>query len=58
VYTYAWDGEVKGGPTSGSVTFEVSSADSGAVIVGTASVTSAGETVRVVLLVRPTDDDD
>jgi len=58
VYTYAWDGEVKGGPTSGSVTFEVSSADGGAVIVGTASVTSAGETVRVVLLVRPTGDDD
>jgi hypothetical protein len=52
MYTYAWDGEVRGGPMSGPLTFEVSCKDRGAVIVGTASVTSAGETVEVSLLIR------
>ncbi|MBL7065231.1 MAG: transglycosylase SLT domain-containing protein [Anaerolineae bacterium] len=54
-YTYAWDGEVKGEPTSGPMIFDVSSTIHGVVIVGTASVTSAGETVSVGLLIRPDD---
>jgi len=51
MYTYAWEGEVRGGPMPGSMTFEVSSADRGTSIVGTVSVTSAGETVKKGLLI-------
>jgi hypothetical protein len=53
VYTYAWEGEVKGGPMSGSMTFELSSAGYGTAIVGNVSVTSAGETVTVGLFIKP-----
>lgn len=48
LYTYAWEREVKGGPTPGSMTFDVSSTGLGA-IVGEASVTSAGQTAEVGL---------
>jgi hypothetical protein len=57
LYTYAWEGENKGGPTPGPVTFEISHSDPNAVIVGTVSVTSAGETVTEGLFIRPADDD-
>ncbi len=56
MYTYAWQGEVKGGPMSGSMTFDLYAADHEAYIMGTASVTSAGETVEVGLLLKPTGD--
>ena len=56
VYTYAWEGEVKGGPMSGSMTFELSSAGYGTAIVGDVSVTSAGETVTVELFIKPPPD--
>jgi hypothetical protein len=50
-YVYAWDGQTKGGPTSGSLTFELRSATRGA-MVGTASVTSAGQMAKTGLYVR------
>jgi hypothetical protein len=53
MYTYAWEGEVKGGPMSDSMTFEIYMADRDAVIMGTASVTSTGETVEVGLFLKP-----
>jgi hypothetical protein len=49
-YTYAWDGQVKGGPTSGPLTFELRS--SHGAMVGTASVSSAGQTAKVGLFIR------
>lgn len=52
VYTYGWEGEIKGGPMSGPMTFEVSAKDCASTIVGTVSVTSAGETVKVGLHIR------
>jgi len=52
-YTYAWERQVQGGPISGPMTFEVKSASRGTAIVGEASVTSAGQTVKVKLYVRP-----
>jgi hypothetical protein len=51
-YSYAWEGRPQGGPTTGSMTFEVRSASAGSAIVGYASVTSAGQTVRVPVYVR------
>jgi hypothetical protein len=51
-YTYAWEGQVKGGPTSSSMTFDVKSANPAAAIVGTASVTSAGQTARAGVYVK------
>lgn len=56
VYTYAWDGVVRGGPMTGSMTFEVESADRVA-IVGTGSVTSAGQTVSKDLYMAAPDCD-
>jgi hypothetical protein len=53
LYTYAWEGQPKAGPTSGSTTFEVKSASRGSAIVGTSSVTSAGQTVRMGLYIQP-----
>ncbi len=53
LYTYAWNGEIKGGPMTGSMTFQVSHTDSSAIIMGTATVTSAGETAEVGLFIRP-----
>lgn len=58
VYTYGWEGEIKGGPMSGSTTFEVSVKDSASAIVGTVSVTSAGETVKAGLHIKWVDGDD
>ncbi len=58
VYTYGWEGEIKGGPMSGPMTFEVSAKDCASAIVGTVSVTSAGETVKVGLHIKWTDGDD
>lgn len=58
VYTYGWEGEIKGGPMSGSTTFEVSVKDCASAIVGTVSVTSAGETVKVGLHIRWADGGD
>lgn len=52
VYTYAWEREVKGGPTSGPMIFELRS--KGGAMVGEASVTSAGQTARIKLYIpRP-----
>jgi hypothetical protein len=55
VYTYAWEGEVKGGPISTSMTFDVPSSGFGSAIVGTASVTSAGATVSADVFVPAPD---
>jgi serine/threonine-protein kinase len=55
VYTYAWDGVVKGGPMRGSMTFDVVSAGDGGAIVGTATVTSGGSTISVDLYVPAPD---
>jgi hypothetical protein len=58
LYTYSWEGEVKAGPIPGPVTFDVHQTDLFAVIMGTASVTSAGETVEAGLFLRlPTGQD-
>ncbi len=54
-YTYAWNGEVKGGPMSGSMTFKVYQVELESIF-GTASISSAGETVEVGLLIQPTGD--
>jgi hypothetical protein len=54
MYTYTWEGEIKGGPMPGSMTFEIYTTDHEAVIMGTAAVTSAGETVEVGLFLKPT----
>ena len=51
-YTYAWEGQVKGGPMPGSLTFEIQSAGWTTAIVGEVSVTSAGQTDKVKLFVR------
>jgi hypothetical protein len=50
-YTYVWEGQVKGGPTPGSLTFEVQSAGWKTAVVGEVSVTSAGQTAEVELFV-------
>ncbi len=57
MYTYAWQGEVKGGPMPGPLTFQVNHVDRTAPIVGTVSATSAGETVEVGLFIRTPSDD-
>lgn len=54
-YTYAWNGESKGGPMSGSLTFKIYQTELESIF-GTASVTSAGETIEVGLLIKPTGD--
>jgi len=48
-YTYAWERVAQGGPTTGSMTFEIRSAGYDKAIVGEASVISAGETAVVGL---------
>ncbi len=53
MYTYAWEGEVKGGPMSGPMTFKVYRTDRNAILMGTASVTSVGETAEVGLFLKP-----
>ncbi len=50
-YTYYWEGQVKGGPTPGSMTFDLKS--TGGAMVGTVSVTSAGQTAKFGLYVHP-----
>ncbi len=50
-YTYGWEDKVQGGPTSSSMTFQVSSAGWNTAIVGEATVTSAGQTAEVELFV-------
>ena len=57
LYTYAWNGETKSGPMTGSTTFEIDHTDHSAVIIGTVSVTSANETVEVGLFINPPGDD-
>jgi hypothetical protein len=52
LYTYTWEGQVKGGPTPNSMVFEVKSATGGIAIVGEAAVSSAGQTAEVELYVR------
>ncbi|HET90225.1 MAG TPA: hypothetical protein ENN99_05735 [Chloroflexi bacterium] len=52
LYTYAWEGEIKGGPMPGSLTFEIHSSDREGKIIGTVSVTSAGETVKTGLFIN------
>jgi hypothetical protein len=52
-YTYAWERETRGGPTPNSMTFEIKSAGFGNAIVGQASVSSGGESVKVGLYVPP-----
>jgi hypothetical protein len=53
VYTYTWESEVRGGPTAGPITFEIHRAERFANVIGTASVTSAGETIEVGLFIKP-----
>lgn len=48
-YTYFWNGELKGGPSSNSVTFEVRG--TGGTINGTGQVSSGGQTVEKILFV-------
>jgi hypothetical protein len=55
MYTYAWEREVKGGPTSGPMTFELRT--TGGPMVGEASVTSAGQTAKVGLFIHRPDCD-
>jgi hypothetical protein len=50
-YTYYWENQIKGGPTSNAMTFQVSSAGWNTAIVGGASVSSAGQTTEVELYV-------
>lgn len=45
-YTYGWEGQVRGGPTPQSMTFEVHSAGWHTAIVGQAFASSAGQTVK------------
>jgi hypothetical protein len=49
LYTYYWNEELKGGPMSGPITFEVTTPDRFGTIMGTAWVTSTGETAQVRL---------
>jgi hypothetical protein len=51
-YSYAWEGQIQGGPTAGSMTFEVPCASRGSSIVGYASMTSGGQTVRRPVFVK------
>ena len=53
-YTYAWEGQTKAGPTTGSATFNLWSGVFGA-MVGHASVASGGQSAKVGLYVRPPD---
>lgn len=52
LYTYAWEGEMKAGPLTGSTTFRVGAAPK-ANIIGNVSVTSAGQTVSTGLFIPP-----
>jgi hypothetical protein len=52
LYTYLWEGQVKGGPTPKSMVFEVKSASKDIAIVGQAAVISGGQTVKVGLYVK------
>ena len=56
MYTYSWEGEIKGGPMSDSMTFIIQQTEPLAIIMGTASVASAGQTVEVGLYLKPTGD--
>ena len=51
-YTYAWERQVKSGPTGGQTTFDLHSTVFGA-MVGEASVTSGGQVAKVGLYIRP-----
>lgn len=53
LYTYGWEGEVKGGPTTGPMLFEVSSTTPKAAILGTVAVASGNETVKAGLHIKP-----
>jgi serine/threonine-protein kinase len=55
LYTYFWQGEMKGGPMSGSMTFEAIGGSNA--IIGTASVTSGGETAKRELFIPSPDCD-
>jgi hypothetical protein len=55
MYTYSWEGEIQGGPMSGSMTFGVHSAGFGNTVVGRAAVTSAGERVEREVYVEAPD---
>jgi len=57
MYTYTWERVIQGGPTNGSVTFEIRIAGYDQAIVGEASVTSAGEMAVVGLYIPPPDCD-
>jgi hypothetical protein len=52
-YTYTWENEIQGGPTAGPITFEIYHSERFGTVIGTASVTSAGETIEVGLFIRP-----
>ncbi len=55
MYTYSWEHEVRGGPMSGSMTFDVTASGFSSAIVGEASVTSAGQTATVGVFISPPD---
>jgi hypothetical protein len=50
-YTYEWENQVKGGPTSNSMTFQVTSAGWNTAIVGEAAVNSGGQRAEVELYI-------
>jgi hypothetical protein len=52
-FSYAWEGETRNGSTGQAMIIEVDSASYGTAIVGTASVTSGGQTINSGLHVPP-----
>jgi hypothetical protein len=54
-YTYLWEGQIQGGPTHASMTFELFSPTETA-MVGTVSVTSGGQTASRQLYIQPPED--
>jgi hypothetical protein len=53
VYTYTWEDEIKGGPMSGPLTFELHQTDRFGNIIGTVGVASNGYTVTMGLFIHP-----
>ena len=53
LFSYGWEGETRGERTGQGMIIEVDSLSYGTAIVGTASLTSAGQTIGQGLHVRP-----
>ena len=56
MYVYTWEGEIKGGPMAGPLYFDVYGATYSDQIIGTVTVTSAGETIKKSLFIIKPDD--